>query len=143
MRIRNIIFIVLLILLLSSFYKMKFHPIESAFLIPKEELIHTNIENIEITNRRTNDRTVIEDMVGIEKIASYLLELNTESTDSFDYSDITYEPIYEIYITNNGKYTNAAIIVFENSMVYRGKLISITSKDLLLITRLLDNEIGK
>lgn len=70
------------------------------------------------------------------------MELNTENVDVFDSDFAEDNSIYGIYITNNGRYTNTPIIVFDNSLVYKDKIRTLTSEELLLIIQILKTEIN-
>ncbi len=141
MRKRNILFIVLVIFLIASFYKIKVKPVENTFLIPKEELIYTDIASIEIINIDTNDSIVIDDMLEIDKIASFLTELNTENADTYENNPDA--ALYFIYISKIGYYPAGPIAIFEDSLVYKDKQIYISSEKLAEITRFLNGVISK
>ncbi|MBU0906041.1 MAG: hypothetical protein KKF57_12680 [Firmicutes bacterium] len=117
---------------------MKEQPIERTSLFPKEEIIHTNIEHIEILEILSNDNIVIDDKAGIENISSFLMKLNSDNIDNANEDDISNKPIYHIYINNIGRHANPTIAVYKNSITYNGKEQGMTSEESLSLIQLID-----
>jgi hypothetical protein len=137
MRIRNLsVVIIFIFFLLFLFYKMKEQPIGTLF--PEKEIIHTNIESIDILHIHSNDNIVIDDKEGIEKISSFFIKLNSDKIDNVDDNIDNDKPIYHIYIVNIGRHANNTIAVYKDSITYNGKKQDMTSEELSSLIQLID-----
>lgn len=119
MRIKFLFGIFFVILLLVLFYKFQERPEERTLFLEKE-IIHTNIEQIQILNITSNDNKVIDEMDNIKMFSSYMRGINTDDI----YKDVKAndeQPVYHIYIVNNGRHSNPPISVYKDSIIYQGK----------------------
>jgi len=125
-----------IILLLALFYKFQVHP-EERTLFPEEEIIHTNIEQIQVLNITSNDNKVIDEMDNIEMFSSYLRGINSDKIDIDENADDE-QPVYHIYIVNTGRHSNPPISVYKDSIVYQGKKRYMTSEESSSLFQLID-----
>lgn len=136
MRIKLLIGVFFVILLLALFYQFQKH-IEEKTLFPKEEIIHTNIEQIQILIISSNDNKVIDEMDNIEMLSSYLREINTDKIHN-DVSGDDEQPVYHIYIVNIGRHANPTISVYKDSIVYQGKKLNMGPKEASSLFQLIE-----
>jgi hypothetical protein len=135
-KIKFLIGILFVILLLVLFYKFQ-ETTEEGNLFPEGEIIHTNIEQIQVLNITSNANKVIAEMNNIEMFSSFLREINSDKIDNDANADEEL-PVYHIYIVNTGRYSNPPISVYKDSIVYRGKKRYMTSEESSSLLQLID-----
>ena len=140
MNLRNALIMIIPLLLIGSIFFIKLQTSEETYLIPSKNLVLPNIVSIEIFNHLKNEQIIIDDKRKIEEIASFLVNFNSKNIDRVDKNTLG-ESIYDIYITNTGRYPDTPIIVFENSIVYKDKITSISFKELSSINQILESEL--
>lgn len=140
MNLRNVLIIIVLILIIGSLFFIKIQTSDETYLIPSKNLVYTNIVSIEIFNRPKNEQIIIDDKYKIEKIASLLVDFNSKNIDRVDKNTLG-DSIYDIYITNTGRYPDTPIIVYENAIVYKDKITSISFEKLSSIKQMLEREL--
>ncbi|MEK3953775.1 hypothetical protein [Psychrobacillus sp. FSL K6-1464] len=128
--------IIFFILLLAMFYKFQEHP-EERTLFPEVEIIHTNIEQIQVLNITSNDNKVIDELKNIEIFSSYFRGINSNKINN-DVNADDEKPVYHIYIVNTGRHSNPPISVYKDSIVYQGKKRYMTSEESSSLFQLID-----
>lgn len=125
MKFKILLGIVFIFFLSVWFYNFQVQSDEKS-LFPREEIVHSKIEQIQVLNIKSNATKVIDNKDSIKAFSSRLRDLNS---DQFDIDLNEEEPIYLIYIINNGRNSNPAIAVSKDSIVYRGKQRSMTFEE--------------
>ena len=133
---KMIIICISIIVLFVLIYSKIIQPKHTS-LFPEEEIILSNIEQIEILDVHSSESIIIVDKSDINKISSFLLKLNSHNVNVSD-TNYDIDPVFHIYIVNVGRHANTAIAVYQDSIAYRGNMQYMTSEQSSSLFQLLE-----
>jgi hypothetical protein len=117
---------------------------EQNLLIPDNELITNQIEQIQIIDKSNNlKRDLVyeySELKNFEKIIQLLRNITKEESTNLDNEK---NVIYELYITNKGYSSNPPILIHVDSISFRGNTTYVSSEKINIIINELKTLIQK